>query len=189
MEDEELEQNETVEGNEGTGESNDNVDSQNNSDETIEQKAQKLADGMLKKKMKNMPSKEELKRFRAWEKSQKSKDENDEDEEDTKSSKTVDERTEDALKENLIFRKGVTDPETVEFLSWKVSKMDGDFEENLDEFLEDNPKYLKKNNRQEEDETEKNGETTGMQTRKNGTQAQSGVDAILKSRHPEVFKD
>lgn len=188
MEDEELEQNETVEGNEGTGETNNNDNSQNNSDETIEQKAQKLADGMLKKKMKNMPSKEELKRFRAWEKSQKSKDGNDEDEENTNSNKTVDERTENALKENLIFRKGITDPETVEFLSWKVSKMDGDFEENLDEFLEDNPKYLKKNNK-EDDQSEKKGETTGIQTRKDGTQAKSGVDAILKSRHPELFKD
>lgn len=186
MEDEEIDEETTVEGNEGTGEEAvGTVDSEKNSNETIEEKAQKLADGMLKKKMKNMPSKEELKRFRAWEKSQKSKEDS-EDEKETVNNNNS-EKAENALKENLIFRKGITDPETVEFLSWKISKMDGDFEENLEDFLEENPNYVKNFSKQDNEEQKR--ETTGMQTKKGGTQTKSGVDAILKSRHPDLFKD
>lgn len=194
MEDEELEQNETVEGNEGTGEADTQTANSNKDEvkvgkkeETLEKKAQKLADGMLKKKMKGMPSKEELKAFKEWQESQKT-DAQKKSEQEAEYQKTLAEK-EDLAKENLVFKKGVSNADDVEFLVYKISKMEGDFEDNLDKFLKEHPNYLKteKGEKQEHEEQEK--ETTGVKVNNGSVKPTSGVDAILKSRHPELFKD
>ena len=39
---------------------------------------------------------------------------------------------------------GITDADEVEFIVYKVGKMDGDFADNLKEYLANNPKYTKK---------------------------------------------
>lgn len=194
MEDEELEQNETVEGNEGTGEADTQTANSNKDEvkvgkkeETLEKKAQKLADGMLKKKMKGMPSKEELKAFKEWQESQKT-DAQKKSEQEAEYQKTLAEK-EDLAKENLVFKKSVSNADDVEFLVYKISKMEGDFEDNLDKFLKEHPNYLKteKGEKQEHEEQEK--ETTGVKVNNGSVKPTSGVDAILKSRHPELFKD
>ena len=55
--------------------------------------------------------------------------------------------------------------------------MDGDFKENLTQYLADNPKYTKKQ------ETK----ATGIETKVQTVQQESGVTAILKAKHPEYF--
>jgi hypothetical protein len=55
--------------------------------------------------------------------------------------------------------------------------MEGEFETNLDEYLKNNVKYTK----------EEVKETTGVAVNKNSTQKETGVSAILKQRHPELF--
>ena len=45
-----------------------------NAEVDIEAKAQKIADAMVAKKMKGMPTKEELKAFKDWQESQKTAD-------------------------------------------------------------------------------------------------------------------
>lgn len=91
-------------------------------------------------------------------------------------------------KENLVFKKGVSNSDDVEFLVYKISKMEGDFEDNLDAFLKEHPNYLKATKEdKQEDEIEK--ETTGVKTNNGSVKPVDGVDAILKSRHPDLFNE
>ena len=64
---------------------------------------------------------------------------------------------------------------------FKVGKMEGEFDENLVEFLKENPKFTTK-------EETKVASTTGVKT--SGVENKdSGVTAILKAKHPELFND
>ena len=63
---------------------------------------------------------------------------------------------------------------------FKVGKMEGEFDENLVEFLKVNPKFTTKE--------ETKVVTTGVKT--SGVENKdSGVTAILKAKHPELFND
>lgn len=75
---------------------------------------------------------------------------------------------------------GVDDDE-VEFTQFKVGKMEGQFEENLKSYLENKPKYLQK------EVTADPKEDTGVAVTKTNEKAESGVTAILKEKHPELF--
>lgn len=149
--------------------------------------SQEEVNALLKKERKKMPSNEELKAFKEWQEAQKS-DEQKKSEQDIEYQKALAEK-EDLMKENLVFKKGVLNPEDVEFLVFKISKMEGDFEDNLDEFLKEHPNYLKAENKDEEDDTEQQKETTGVKVNNGSVKPTNGVEAILKSRHPELFKD
>ena len=59
--------------------------------------------------------------------------------------------------------------------------MEGEFEENLAKFLEDNPKYVKG----EELKTEP--KATGAPVKAISLNNESGVQAILKAKHPELY--
>ena len=61
--------------------------------------------------------------------------------------------------------------------------MEGEFDENLEKFLKDNPKYLGKEQEQGNKQT-----SNGLQTQKQANSNESGVTAILKAKHPELFK-
>ena len=80
-------------------------------------------------------------------------------------------------KENAVLKAGITDQDEIEFICYKVGKMDGDFKENLTQYLAENPKYTKKQ------ETK----ATGIETKPQTVPQESGVTAILKSKHPELF--
>ena len=132
------------------------------------------------RKTKNLPTKEELKEFNDWKESKKTETEKQQEREkeynDTKSENT-------SLKqENKVLRKGVSD-EDVDYVVFKVSKMEGDFEDNLEEFLKQNPKYLQK------EETTSSQKDTGVAVSKITENANSGVSAILRAKHPELFKE
>lgn len=136
----------TVEGNEGTG----NVDTQttNQNEEQAsgktftQEELNKIVQERLEKEKKKIPSKEELKAFKDWKESQKTEDEK-QAEKETEYQKTLT-RNAELENENKAFKAGVN-KDDVDYVVFKVSKMDGDFEENLASFLEDNPKYLASN--------------------------------------------
>lgn len=176
----------TVEGNEGTGNADtqtaDDNKSEGNSDEVdVRAEAQKIADKMLAKKMKGMPSKEELKAFKEWQESQKTAEQK-QSEKEAEYQKTLSEK-ETLKNENMVLKANVN-VEDADYVVFKVSKMDGDFEENLQNFLKENPKYLKQEKEQKDDNKP---ETTGVSVKRMDAQNLSGVKAILKAKHPELY--
>ena len=89
-----------------------------------------------------------------------------------------DNKISDLEKENAVLKAGVKDEDDILF---KVGKMEGDFEENLAKFLQDNPKYTKR----EELNTEP--KATGAPVKSLGSSGESGVSAILKAKHPDLY--
>jgi hypothetical protein len=145
----------------------------------VKAEAQKIADAMLAKKMKGMPSKEELKAFRDWQESQKTAEQK-QAEKEAEYQKTLNELN--TLKQtNAVLSAGVN-KDDADYVLFKVSKMEGEFEENLAKFLKDNPKYLK----QELETTEP--KATGAPV-KSISSNNDGVLGILASKHPDMKFD
>ena len=162
-----------------------NVDTQNTeknegkAEIDVKAEAQKIADAMVAKKMKNMPSKEELKAFKEWQESQKTAEQKQAEKED-EYQKTLNELN--ILKQtNAILESGVN-KDDADYVLFKVSKMEGEFDENLAKFLKDNPKYLEK----ELTQTEPKATGTSVRTISSNN---DGVLGILASKHPEMKFD
>lgn len=141
---------------------------------TLEE-AQKMVDGAIAKKL---PPKEKMDAFKKWEESQKT-----EADKQAEKEKELEIAKQEALyvkRENALLKKGINEND-LDYVLFKVGKMDGEFDENLVEFLKENPKYLSK-------EEMKVASTTGVKI--SGVESKdSGVTAILKSKHPELFND
>lgn len=133
----------------------------------------------LGKEKKKMPSKEELEAFNNWKESQKTETEKQQEKEEKYAKQDLELIS--TKQENKVLRSGVL-AEDVDYVVFKVSKMEGDFEDNLEEFLKQNPKYLQKQ------ETEETPKTTGVAVSKIKTNEENGVMAILKAKHPDAFK-
>lgn len=173
----EKQENKTVEGNEETGNVDTQTTNQNEGQAEIDVKAeaQKIADAMVAKKMKGMPSKEELKAFKDWQESQKTVEQK-QAEKDAEYQKTLNELN--TLKQtNAVLSAGVN-KDDADYVLFKVSKMEGVFDENLAKFLKDNPKYLEK-------ELETEPKATGAPVRTISSR-NDGVLGILASKHPEI---
>ena len=139
----------------------------------------KIVQERLDKEKKKMPSKEDLKAFKEWKESQKTEAEK-QAEKDAEYKKTLNELN--TLKQtNAVLEAGVN-KDDADYVLFKVSKMEGDFEENLTKFLKDNPKYLK----QELEKTE--SKATGAPVRTISSK-NDGVLGILASKHPEIDFD
>lgn len=120
---------------------------QNEVQKPEEKKEEKLLtqaqfDEAIKARLKGMPTKEELKEYNEYKQSLKTKEEKDKETiEDL--TKTKNENL--TMKQQLaIIKKGIVDDDTVEFIQFKIGKLEGDFSENLEKFLTDNPKYTTK---------------------------------------------
>ena len=162
---------------EGTGNENTQTEKVEGAEFDVKAEAQKIADAMLAKKMKGMPTKEELKAFKDWQESQKTAEQK-QAEKDAEHQKTLNELN--ALKQtNAVLSAGVKSDDA-DYVIFKVGKMEGEFEENLAKFLKDNPKYLKG-----EELTEQ--KATGAPV-KSISSTESGVTAILKAKHPELYE-
>lgn len=83
-------------------------------------------------------------------------------------------------KENAVLKAGVKDADDIDYVLFKVGKMEGEFEENLAKFLKDNPKYLG----QELEERK----ATGAPVRTISSE-DNGVKAILRAKHQDLFKE
>ena len=123
---------------------------------------------------KNIPSKEDLAQFNEWKESQKSQEDKYNDL--VKSNGEKDTTISNLKMENEVLKAGITDADEIEFIVYKVGKMEGDFSENLKEYLADNPKFAK---RQET-------KATGIETKSSSVAKDDGVLAILKAKHPDI---
>ena len=152
---------------------------ENNSAEVVKTFTQEEVNGIVKERLakaqKGIPSKEELAKYNEWKESQKSQQDKYDDL--VKNSNEKDHTISALEKEIAVLKAGVTDQDEIEFICYKVGKMDGDFKENLSQYLANNPKYTKKQ------ETK----ATGVETKPQTVPQESGVTAILKSKHPELF--
>ena len=165
---------------EGTG----NVDTQTTNQNEgqaektfTQEELNKIVQERLDKEKKKMPSKEDLKAFKEWKESQKTAEEK-QAEKEAEYQRTLNELN--TLKQtNAVLEAGVN-KDDVDYVLFKVSKMEGDFDENLTKFLKDNPKY-----KESEPEGQK---ATGTQVKKINSQ-NDGVLGILASKHPEMKFD
>ena len=152
---------------------------ENNSVEVVKTFTQEEVNGIVKERLakaqKGIPSKEELAKYNEWKESQKTQQDRYDDL--VKESNTKDNTISLLEKENAVLKAGIIDQDEIEFICYKVGKMDGDFKENLTQYLADNPKYTKKQ------ETK----ATGVETKPQTAPQETGVTAILKAKHPELF--
>jgi len=128
----------------------------------------------------SLPSvdKEELKKYNEWKESQK----------------TEAEKQSEVLVENEKLKNRITELENMQvvanasvdskfqkFVLSEVLQMEGEFEDNLKDYLKENPQYLQTK------ETVETPKTTGVPVQKNNNSEDDGVMAILKAKHPEAF--
>lgn len=129
----------------------------------------------LAKEKKGIPSEEELTKYNEWKESQKTQQDKYDDL--VKSSGEKDTTISNLKMENKVLKAGITDQDEIEFIVYKVGKMDGDFDQNLKEYLA-NSKFV-----------EKQTKATGIETKSNTIAKDDGVMAILKAKHPEINFD
>lgn len=137
--------------------------------------AQKMADAMVAKKLKGMPSKEELAKYKEWQESQKTAEEKRA--EEAERFRVIEAENTSLKQEKLVLSKGVK-LDDADYVLFKVGKMEGDFEENLESFLLDNPKFTNSESA--------SSATDGVATKRNSGSKTSSIDEKLKARHPEL---
>ena len=152
-----------------------------NSEEVVKTFTQDEVNNIVKERLakaqKGIPSKEELTKYNEWKESQKSQEDKYNDL--VKSSNEKDTTITTLKMENEVLKAGITDADDIDYLVYKVSKMGGDFSENLKEYLTNNPKFVK---RQET-------KATGVETKSTTVAKEDGVTAILRAKHPDLFND
>lgn len=138
------------------------------------EEAQKMVDKALAK---NLPPKDEMEAFKKWKEAQKT-----ETEKQAEMQKQLTQKEEETINlknENIVLKKGVN-ADDVDYVLYKVLKIEGEFEDNLDNFLKENAKFLKSDFTETKD--------TGTSVNKTDAKKDDGVTAILKARHPELYK-
>jgi len=160
---------------EGTGENKVATETKEEVKTITLEEAQKMVNSALAKKL---PPKEEMDAFKQWKESQKT--EADKQAETLKELETLRQEKLNTQRENALLKKGINE-EDIDYVMFKVGKMDGEFDENLVEFLKENPKFTAK-------EEKSVASTTGVKT-SGVDNKETGVMAILKAKHPELFND
>ena len=135
-----------------------------------------LIESRLARAKKQLPSKDELDAFKQWKESQKTESEKNIQLE--KEFHQIQSERETLRRENVVLRSGVN-YEDADYVLFKVSKIDGDFEENLKMFLTENTKFISQMN------TVKN---TGVIPKTTAhSEEDAGYLSILKRKHPNLF--
>ena len=159
---------------------------ENTETQTVEEKVEKTFatqedfNEALKKevarKTRNLPSKEDLKAFNEWKESQKT--ETEKSLEKDKKIETLEKQLAYAENKSVVANAGV-DSKFQKFVLSEVSEMEGEFEDNLKDYLKENPQFL--TNKVEAPKS------NGVATKKISDDAEDGVTAILKQKHPDLF--
>ena len=137
--------------------------------------AQKMADAMVAKKLKGMPTKEELAEYKKWKDDQKTAEEKRAEQEEKY--RQIEAENTSLKREREILNKGVKSKD-VDYVLFKVNKMEGeDFSENLEAFLNDNPEYLSTGSKKPND---------GAPVKRGTEPSTSSVTDILKKRNPNL---
>ena len=173
-----------MENNENAVTQTETVDTENKTEVSGEQPVEKNektftqeeVNAMLAKEKKKMPSKEDLKAFNEWKESQKT--ETEKQLEKDKKIETLEKQLAYAENKSVVANAGV-DSKFQKFVLSEVSEMEGEFEDNLKDYLKENPQFLIS-----KVETSK---SNGVATQKISDDADDGVTAILKQKHPDLF--
>lgn len=150
----------------------------------VEEKAEKTytqadfnaMDKKLKEKYEKKYAGIDIAKYKEWEESQKTAEQK----QAEKEAEYVEKDKRIVLLENKLKLKDANvSKEYEDFVLFTVSNMDGEFEDNLGQFLKDNPKYIKG---QEITEPK----ATGTPVKSISSSETDGVLAILKQKHPEM---
>lgn len=148
-------------------------------DKDLQAEAQKIADAIVAKKLKGMPSKEDLKAFREWQEQQKTPEQKEESEELAKAKREAEKYKAQAQayeRERAAVKAGVS-PEYAEFVAFAAGRQvddDTDFDTALAAYLKENPQY----------KGSAAPTKTGMSQGKSGTEA-SLADEIRGQMYPK----
>ena len=149
-------------------------------EEAVKTFTQDEVNAMLKKEKQKAEKKYEgidVAKYKEWVESQKTAEQK-QAEKEAEYQKTLNELN--TLKQtNAVLGAGVKSDDA-DYVLFKVSKMEGEFEENLAKFLKDNPKYLG----QELEERK----ATGAPVRTISSE-DNGVKARLRAKHQDLFKE
>ena len=163
---------------EGTGDAV--TQTEQKTEEAVKTFTQDEVNTMLKKEKQKAEKKYEgidVAKYKEWVESQKTAEQK-QAEKDAEYQKTLNELN--TLKQtNAVLGAGVKSDDA-DYVLFKVSKMEGEFEENLAKFLKDNPKYLG----QELEERKATGAPVRTISSKD-----NGVKAILRAKHQDLFKE
>lgn len=161
---------------EGTGDAV--TQTEQKTEEAVKTFTQDEVNTMLKKEKQKAEKKYEgidVAKYKEWVESQKTAEQK-QAEKEAEYQKTLNELN--ILKQtNAVLGAGVKSDDA-DYVLFKVSKMEGEFEENLAKFLKDNPKYLG----QELEEHK----ATGAPVRTLSSSQNDGVLGILAQKHPEI---
>lgn len=168
-------QTETVETGDKTGVSGEQPVEKN--EKTYTQEEVNALDKKLKEKYEKKYAGIDLKKYKEWEESQKT--DSQKQQEILKENETLKKQLAYAENKSVVANAGV-DSKFQKFVLSEVSEMEGDFEDNLKDYLKENPQYLTKK------EVEVGNKTDGISTKKITNNAETGVTAILKAKHPDI---
>ncbi len=119
-----------------------NVDTQTTEQNEVKTFTQEEVNTMIQERLakekKKMPSQDELKAYNDWKESQKT--EAQKQQEQLERYNAIEKENASLKQINTILGKGITDKDEAEFIQFKVSKMEGDFNTNLDSYLKEHPK-------------------------------------------------
>ncbi len=138
----------------------------------------KALDKEVARKTKDIPTKEELKAFNEWKESQKTKEEKQS--EIVEENKSLKAKISELENMQVVANAGV-DSKFQKFVLSEVLQMEGEFEDNLKDYLKNNPQYLQTK------ETVETPKTTGVPVQKDNNSEDNGVRAILKAKYPNAF--
>lgn len=99
----------------------------------------KIVGERLKREKSKMPEKTELEAFKEWKKSQQTEQEKLA--EERKEFETVKQEISRLKNEKEVLKSGI-DSKYADFITFEVSKMDGDFADNLNQFVKDNQHFV-----------------------------------------------
>ena len=141
---------------------------------------QEEVNAMLKKEKQKAEKKYEgidIAKYKEWVESQKTAEQKqaEKDAEYAQKDTTISE----LQKENAVLRAGVKEADDIDYILYKVGKLEGEFDENLAKFLKDNPKYTKG-----EELTEP--KATGAPVKSIGSNQNDGVLGILSQKYPNI---
>ena len=160
-----------------TGNNQDNTPNEGGNGKTFTQaELDAIIGERLARERKNQPDPDRLKAFEEWEKSQQTEAE--------KAAQTAKELSEakaaaEALRhENAVIKAGVN-ADDVDYVLFKVGKMEGDFGDNLKKFLEENPKYTTEPTKKVPDNKHDPSKSDDM----------DGVEAAFRRKNPDLKYD
>jgi hypothetical protein len=160
-----------------TGNDQDTTPNEGGNEKTFTQaELDKIVGERLARERKNQPDPEKLKKFEEWEKSQQSEAEKAA--ETAKKLADAQSEAEQLRRENAVIKAGVS-ADDADYVMFKVGKMEGDFNDNLKKFLEDNKKYTTEPTKKVPDNKHDPSKSDEM----------DGVEAAFRRKNPDLKYD